>query len=51
MIPLFRLIARPSGYTSTSLAVQSVSGALVAANSVRLIGPVTSTGVSSGGAL
>ena len=48
-IPSQRLMARPSAWTSTSLAVKSVSGAEVAAHSSTFTGPVISSGASSPG--
>ena len=43
------LMAFPSGWTSTSMAVKSVSVAEVDAYRVAVIGPVTSTACSRGG--
>src|SRR5438876_614979 len=50
-MPSVRIIARPSGYTSTSLPVKSVSRADDATNRRNSIGPITSTGRSSTGVL
>jgi hypothetical protein len=42
-MPSMTLMARPSGQTSTSFAVQSVLAAVVLARTVTDSGPVTST--------
>ena len=41
-MPSVRFQAVPSGSTSSSLTIKSVSGAEVEANTVAIIGPVTS---------
>ena len=49
MTPSHKKAAEPSGETSHSRTIQSVSRAEVAANSLASIGPITSTfSVSSG---
>ena len=49
IIPSARFLAYPEGLTSTSLATKSVSRAELDANSVTVIGPVTSMYCSNGG--
>ena len=48
-IPSVRFLAYPDGSTSTSLAVKSVSDALLDANRVTFIHPVTSVSSDRGG--
>ncbi len=50
-MPSARLAANPSGLTSTSFAVKSVSGADDSTHSSTRTGPATATGASSTGEL